>query len=157
MANILYKLAIGSVMYAIICTISYISLLSRFMSNPSNDNWVAFRWQLRYLNGTIYRGLDDHNWAKTFDLVGYVDFNFDGDKDFRQLTTSYFFTIAGNCISQKSQLQPVVAFSITEAVYIAATEAIKKAICIHGLLSEMHLLHSKAMSYTNSQSCLHFV
>lgn len=45
MANIPYKMAIRSAMYSMISTrpdITYsISLLSRFMSNPGGDHWVA--------------------------------------------------------------------------------------------------------------------
>ncbi|KAI5672602.1 hypothetical protein M9H77_12966 [Catharanthus roseus] len=101
-------MAIGSIMYSMIFTrpdIAYsISLLSRFMSNPGRDHWAALKWLLRYINGTIYRGLYYHNWTEQFELVGYVDSDF-----------------AGNCVSWKSQLQPVVTLSTMEAEYIAAT------------------------------------
>ncbi|KAI5682579.1 hypothetical protein M9H77_03807 [Catharanthus roseus] len=124
-------MAIGSVMYSMISTrpdIAFsISLLSRLMSNPRRDHWTALKWLLRYLNETLDRGLHYHNWSD-FELIGFVDYDFAGDKDGRKSTTSYFFTLAGNCISWKSQLQPVVALSTTEAEYITATEAIKEAI-----------------------------
>lgn len=65
MANVSYRMAIGSVMYSMISTrpdIAYsISLLSRFMSNPGRDHWAALKWLLRYINGTIDRGLLYHN------------------------------------------------------------------------------------------------
>ncbi|KAI5654849.1 hypothetical protein M9H77_32036 [Catharanthus roseus] len=76
-------------------------------------------WLLRYLNGTLDRGLHYHNWSD-FELIGFVDSDFAGDKD------------AGNCVSWKSQLQPVVALLTTEAKYIVATEAIKEAIWHQG-------------------------
>lgn len=38
------------------------------------------------------------------------------------------FTVEDNVVSWKSQLQPVVALSTTEAEYIALTEAVKEAI-----------------------------
>ncbi|KAI5658791.1 hypothetical protein M9H77_27584 [Catharanthus roseus] len=75
-------------------------------------------WLLRYLNGTLDRGLHYHNWAD-FELIRFVDSDFAGDKD-------------GNCVSWKSQLQPVVALLTTKAEYIAATEAIKEAIWLQG-------------------------
>ncbi|KAI5670914.1 hypothetical protein M9H77_11278 [Catharanthus roseus] len=46
---------------------------------------------------------------------------------------------------------------VRRAEYIAATEAIKEAIWLQGLLNELHVLHSKAIIYTDSQSCLHYV
>ncbi|KAI5673320.1 hypothetical protein M9H77_13684 [Catharanthus roseus] len=77
-------------------------------------------WLLRYLNGTLDKGLHYHNWSDIFERNGYVDSDFAGDKD------------AGNCVSWKSQLQPVFALLTTEAEYIAATEAIKEAIWLQG-------------------------
>lgn len=103
MANIPYRMAIASVMYSMISTrpdIAFsISLLSRFMSNPGRDHWAALKWLLHYLNGTLGRGLHYYNWSGVFELIGYVDSDFAGDKDGRKSTTSYFFTIAGNCVS----------------------------------------------------------
>lgn len=88
-------------------------------------------------------------------MVIYVDFNFVGYKDFRKSITSYFFNLVGHCISWKLQLQLVVALSTTEPEYIVATEAIKEVIWLQVLLTELHLIHSKATIYTDSQSCLH--
>ncbi|KAI5665123.1 hypothetical protein M9H77_24446 [Catharanthus roseus] len=75
-------------------------------------------WLLRYLNGTLDRGLHYHNWSD-FELIEFVDSDFAGDKD-------------GNCMSWKSQLQPIVALSTVEAEHIVATEAIKEAIWLQG-------------------------
>lgn len=40
---------------------------------------------------------------------------FVGDKYSRKSTTAYFFTLGDNCITLKSQLQPLVTLSDTEA------------------------------------------
>ncbi|TXG66086.1 hypothetical protein EZV62_007361 [Acer yangbiense] len=58
----------------------------------------------------------------------FVDSDYTGDRDKRRSTSSYFFTIAGCCVSWKSQLQSVVALSTTAAEYITVTEEIKEAI-----------------------------
>jgi hypothetical protein len=91
------------------------------------------------------------------DLVGYVDSDYAGDRDKRRSTSSYFFTIAGWCVSWKSQLQSVVALSTTEAEHIAVTEAIKEAIWLQGLLREINIFGGKAVIFTDSQSALHLV
>ena len=62
------------------------------------------------------------------ELVGFADSDFAGDRDSRKSTTAYFFTLGGNYISWKSQLQPLVTLSSTEAEYIAITDAFKEAI-----------------------------
>ncbi|TXG57692.1 hypothetical protein EZV62_015521 [Acer yangbiense] len=64
----------------------------------------------------------------------------DGDKGKRRSTSSYFFTIAGCCVSWKSQLQSIVALSTTEADYIVVTKAIKETIWLQGLLGEIKFL-----------------
>ena len=84
-----------------------------------------------------------------------MDSDFAGDRDSRKSTTAYYFTLGGNCISWKSQLQPLVALSSTEAEYIALTDAFKEAIWLQGLLKELQLLKTEAVVYSDSQSAIH--
>ena len=74
-----------------------------------------------------------------------MDSDYAGDRDKRKPTTAYFFTLCGNCISWKSQLQNVVALSTTEAEYIALTEAAKEAIWLKGLLIELTVLEHESI------------
>jgi poly(3-hydroxybutyrate) depolymerase len=61
MSRVPYASAVGSMMYAMVCThpdISQaVSVVSRYMANPSKDHWQAVRWILRYLSGTADVGL----------------------------------------------------------------------------------------------------
>ncbi|XP_031259821.1 secreted RxLR effector protein 161-like [Pistacia vera] len=159
MDNIPYSSAIGSVMYSMISTrpdLSFaISLLSRFMSNPGIEHWVALKWTLRYINTTMYVGLEYCKRTPALDLVGYVDSDFAGDRDSRKSTTAYYFTLGGNCISWKSQLQPLVALSTTEAEYVAVTNAFKEAIWLQGILKEINLMNGPVTVYSDSQSAIH--
>ncbi|XP_031248337.1 secreted RxLR effector protein 161-like [Pistacia vera] len=115
MENIPYSSAIGSVMYSMISTrhdLSFaISLLSRFMSNPGIEHWVALKWTLRYINTTMHVGLEYCKRTPALDLVGW-----------------------------KSQLQPLVALSTTEVEYVAVT-AFKEAIWLQGILKEINLMN----------------
>ncbi|CAJ2645710.1 unnamed protein product [Trifolium pratense] len=58
MANIPYASAIGSLMYAMICTrpdIGHaVGVVSRFMSNPGKAHWEAVKWILRSTTGYIF-------------------------------------------------------------------------------------------------------
>jgi len=61
-------------------------------------------------------------------LQGYVDANYPGDLDQRRFTMGYVFIIVECIISWKAELQDTIAFSTTEAEYMAAVEASKEAL-----------------------------
>ena len=78
MAKVPYASAIGSLMYAILCTrldIAYaVSMTSRFQSNPGLEDWVAVKAILKYLRRTkdsvlIYGGGD-------LQLTGFTNSDF---------------------------------------------------------------------------------
>ena len=59
MTKVPYASAIGSLMYAMVCTrpdIAHaVGVVSRYMSNPGKQHWEAVKWILRYLRGTAAR------------------------------------------------------------------------------------------------------
>ena len=81
MQQIPYVSAIGSLMYAQVCTrpdITYIvGMLGRYLSNPGKDHWIAAKSVMRYLQRTkdymlTYRKLDQ------LEIIGYSDSDFVG-------------------------------------------------------------------------------
>jgi Reverse transcriptase (RNA-dependent DNA polymerase) len=56
MRNVPYASAVGSLIYAMVCTRSDIAhavgVVSRFLSNPGKAHWNVVKWILRYLRGT---------------------------------------------------------------------------------------------------------
>ena len=56
MMKVPYAFAVGSKMYAMVCTrldIGYVvGVVSRFMGNPGKEHWNAVKWILWYLKGT---------------------------------------------------------------------------------------------------------
>ena len=77
MSHVPYANAIGSLMYAMICTrpdLAYVvSMVSRYMHNPGKKHWSAVKWIFRYLKGTSHVGLVfDKKMATTDNVVGYV-------------------------------------------------------------------------------------
>ncbi|KAG8498724.1 hypothetical protein CXB51_005090 [Gossypium anomalum] len=140
MSHVPYSSAVGSLMYAMVCSrpdLSYaVSAVSRYMANPGKEHWKAVQWILRYLRGTTDVCLQ---FGRTEDgVIGYVDADFAGDLDRRRSLTGYVFTIGGCAISWKATLQTTVALSTTEAEYMAITEACKEAIWLKGLFSELN-------------------
>jgi hypothetical protein len=55
MSKVPYASAIGSLMYAMICTrpniAHVVGVVSRYISNPGKQHWEAVKWILRYLKG----------------------------------------------------------------------------------------------------------
>ena len=83
MSSVPYSSAIGSLMYAIICSclnLSYaMSLVSRYMANPGKEHWKAVQWIFRYLRGTSDASLKFGRTDKG--LISYVNSDFAADLD----------------------------------------------------------------------------
>ncbi|KAG8495920.1 hypothetical protein CXB51_007502 [Gossypium anomalum] len=104
MLQVPYSIAVGSLMYAMVCTrpdISQaVSIVSRHMHNPGKGHWQAVKWILRYIQKTVDVGLllkQDNTLGKG--VIGYVDSNYADDLDKQRSTTGYVFTLAGGPIS----------------------------------------------------------
>ncbi|KAD4180551.1 hypothetical protein E3N88_29142 [Mikania micrantha] len=101
MDRVPYASAVGSLMYAMVCTrpdIAYaIGVVSRFLSNPGKKHWEAVKWILRYLRGTSKLGLSFGDGEPM--LVGYTDSDMAGNKDNMKSTSGYFMTYAGGAVS----------------------------------------------------------
>lgn len=159
MSNVPYSSAIGSIKYAMVCTrpeISHVvSVVSRYMACPGKEHWQAVKWILRYLKGTANVGLTFSKVKLSESVVGYVDSDYAGDLDKRRSLTGYVFTLSGSVISWKATLQSVVSLSTTEAEYMAITEAVKEAIWLQGLVSDLGLDQKKTLVFYDSQSAIH--
>nr|KYP73799.1 Retrovirus-related Pol polyprotein from transposon TNT 1-94 [Cajanus cajan] len=127
-AKVPYASAVGSLMYAMVCTrpdIAYaVRVVSRFMSNPGKKHWEAIKWLLRYLKSTSKIALCFSK--NDVILEGYSDANLGGCSDTRKSTTGFVFTVGGIVVTWMSQLQKSIALSTTEAEYMAISEAVKK-------------------------------
>jgi hypothetical protein len=136
MSMVPYSSAVGSLMYAMVCSrpdLSYaMSLVSRYMANPGKIHWEAVKWIFRYLRGTSNSSLQ---FGKDREgLVGYVDADFGADLDKRRSLSGY--VLCGCAVSWRASLQPTVALSTTEAEYIAIYDACKEAVWLKGLYAE---------------------
>ena len=95
MSKVPYVSAIGSLMYAIVCTrpdiAHVVGVVSRFMSRPGKQHLEVVKWILRYLKGSSDTCLCFTGASSK--LQGYVDANFAGDIDSRKSTTGFFFLL----------------------------------------------------------------
>nr|GEX42753.1 retrovirus-related Pol polyprotein from transposon TNT 1-94 [Tanacetum cinerariifolium] len=113
-----YSSAVGSLMYAMVCTrpdlAHVVSVVSRYMHNPGKMRWEAVKCILRYLKGTSNIGLSfKKGCASPNGVVGYVDFDYAGDLDARKSLSLYIFSHYGSAISWYSSLQAITPLSTT--------------------------------------------
>ncbi|XP_058219284.1 secreted RxLR effector protein 161-like [Rhododendron vialii] len=113
-----------------------VSMISRFMNEPSKLHYTAAKRVLRYLQGTKMHGL---LYEKEEDnkLVGFTDSDWAGSLDDRKSTSGYLFCLGTKLISWCSKKQKTVALSSAEAEYIAATDAACEAIWLRRILSDL--------------------
>ena len=146
MSKIPYASAIGSIMYAMLCTrldVSYaLSMTSRYQSNPDESHWTAVKQILKYFRRykdtfLIYGGQEDELVVK-----GYTNASFQFDKDDFILQSGFVFCLNGGAISYKSSKQDTVDDSTTEDEYIAASEATEEAIWIKKFIIGLRVVPS---------------
>ena len=103
-SKIPYASAIGSIMYAMLCTRSdvahSISVTSRYQYNPGEDHWKAVKNILKYLRRTkdiflVFGGSE-------LKIEGYIDSSFQSESDDSISMSGYVFTLNGGAISWKS-------------------------------------------------------
>ena len=145
MSNIPYASAVGSLMYAQVCTrpdIAFaVGMLGRYQSNPGMDHWRAAKKVMRYLKGTkdymlMYRRTD------SLEVVGYVDSDFAGCVDSRKSTSGYIFMLAGGAVSWKSVKQSLTATSTMEAEFVSCFEATSHGVWMKSFISGLRLVDS---------------
>ena len=104
MQKIPYASAVGSLMYAQVCTrpdIFYIvGMLGKYLSNPCMDHWIAAKRAMRYLQRTKHYMLT-YRKSDHLEVIGYYDSDFAGCQDSRKSTSGYIYMLAGGAISWK--------------------------------------------------------
>ncbi|CAM8956707.1 unnamed protein product [Rhodiola kirilowii] len=98
------KKILGCLMYSMVCTrpdIAHsVSMVSRFMSKPGKTHWDAVKWVLRYVKGSVGKGLMFGKANAHSDIImGFVDFDFAGCLDSRKSQTGYVFIVYGTAVS----------------------------------------------------------
>ena len=98
MSIIPYASAVGSIMYAMLCTrldvCLAISMAGRFQSDPGVEHWTAVKNILKYLKRTkemflVYGG------DQELVVKGYIDASFDTNSDDSKSQTEYVYILNG--------------------------------------------------------------
>ncbi|KAL0552323.1 hypothetical protein IC582_011432 [Cucumis melo] len=150
MSNIPYASAIGSLMYAMLCTrpnICYsVGIVSRYQSNFGRNHWTVVKNILKYLRRTkdymlVYG-------SKDLILNGYTDFDFQTDKDARKSTSGSVFTLNGGAVVWRSIKQSCIVDSTVETEYVAVCEVAKEAVWLKKFLTNLKVVPNMHLSIT---------
>ncbi|KAH9765063.1 Amine oxidase [Citrus sinensis] len=145
MKNIPYTSAVGSLMYAHVCTrhdIAFaVSILGRYQSNPGLDHWKAAKKVMRYLQGTkdymlMFRRTDN------LEVIGYSDSDFASCVDSRKSTSEYIFMLASGAISWRSTKQTLTATSTMEVEFVSCFKATSHGVWLKSFISRLIIVDS---------------
>ncbi|KAE8694358.1 hypothetical protein F3Y22_tig00110783pilonHSYRG00068 [Hibiscus syriacus] len=155
MSRVPYASAVGSLMFAMICTrpdIAQAVGVVRDLDKSKSTTGYVFK----VAGGAV-------SWVSKLQSIvatstteaEYVAATQARDLNKSKSTTGYVFKVAGGAVSWVSKLQSIVATSTTEAEYVAATQASKEAIWLKILLEELGHNQEYASLFCDSQSALH--
>ncbi|GKD88589.1 hypothetical protein Tco_1364096, partial [Tanacetum coccineum] len=126
MSRVPYASAVGSLMFAMICTRPYIAhavgVVSRYMAEPGREHWEAVKRIFRYIKETSYVALCFGE--SDFTVKGYVDSDYACELD-------------------------------RKAGYVATAQASKEAVWLKMLLEELGHEQEKIILFCNNQSAFY--
>lgn len=135
-----YKQIMGSLMYLTTTRpnlMFVVSLISRFMAQPTKLHFQATKRVLRYLKGTTSFGIF-YKKGGVEDLIGYTDSDYAGDLEDRKSTSGYVFMLSSGAVSWSSRKQPIVTLSTIEAEFVAAATCACQAIWMRRILKKLN-------------------
>lgn len=108
MHKVTYASAVGSLMYAQVCTrpdLEFIlGVLDIYLSNHGMQHWVAVNRVMSYLK-RIKDFVLTYRKSDNLEIIGYFDSDFARCPDSKRSTSGYIFLLAGRAISWKSSKQ----------------------------------------------------
>ena len=107
--------------------------LSRFLSNPNGDHWIAAKRVLRYLRGTSHYRLALGGDMK---LYPYSDADWANSQSRRSIT-GMLVLLGHGPVSWMSKKQSTVSLSSTESEYNAISETSREVVWLRQLLLEI--------------------
>ncbi|XP_068340318.1 uncharacterized mitochondrial protein AtMg00810-like [Pyrus communis] len=153
-----YQRLVGKLIYLTITRpdITYaVSIVSQFMHSPTMEHFNLVKRILRYLKGSVGRGIIMKKNAST-QITGYCDADWAGNSIDRKSTTGFCTFVGGNLVSWKSKKQTVVARSSAEAEYRAMASTACELIWLKGLLCDLGVFNHQSMSlFCDNQAAMH--
>ena len=154
----IYRRLIGRLLYLTVTRpdIQYaVNTLSQFMQAPSSTHLDAANRVLRYLKGSVGKGLL-LSASSSVSLSGYSDSDWARCPLTRRSTTGYFTMLGSSPISWKTKKQSTVSRSSTEAEYRAIAALTAELQWLHSLLKDLGIPHPRPISvHCDNQAAIH--
>lgn len=136
----LYKQIVRSLMY-LTSTRPYImhalSLISRYMENPTQAHLLAAKRIFYYLKGTIDFGILYKLVGKS-SLTGFTDSEYAGDLDDKKSTSGFVFMLNSGVVTRISKKQQILTLSTTKAEFVVAESSSCQAFWLRRILEVLH-------------------
>ena len=129
----------GSLMYLTATRLDMmfvVSLIIRYMENPTELHLQVAKRVLRYLTGTTGFGIF-YKKGGDDELVAYTDSDYAGDLEERKSTSGYVFLLSLGAVSRSSRKQPVVSLSTIEAEFIATASSACQVVWLKRVLGKL--------------------
>jgi hypothetical protein len=145
MKSVSYASAVGSLMYAQVCTRSDLTfvtgMLDRYQKNPGVSQWNEIRKALRYIQDTNDLMLT-YERSDSLEIVGYSDLDFTGCLDTDRSMLSYVSKLAGGTISWSSSKQTIITSSTMYVEFVACYEAVGQTIWLKKFVPGLRVIDS---------------
>ncbi|KAM6584466.1 hypothetical protein CsatB_011468 [Cannabis sativa] len=148
----IYRSVIGGLQYLSHTRpdISYaVNKLSQFLKAPTTVHWNGAKRVLRYLKGTMHKGLHI-SCDEPLNLTGYSDADWACCPDDRRSIAGYCVFFGNTLVSWSSKKQPVVARSSTESEYRALAHVAAEISWIESLLKELNFKTPTAITWCDN-------
>ncbi|XP_013634771.1 PREDICTED: uncharacterized mitochondrial protein AtMg00810-like [Brassica oleracea var. oleracea] len=134
-----YRAVVGSLQYLSLTRpdISFpVNKMSQYMHKPTDEHWNAVKRILRYLSGTMTKGIMLYA-NNTPSLHAFTDADWVGNKDDYTSTGAYIVYLGLNPIAWSSKKQSGVSRSSTEAEYRSLASTTAEVCWVTSLLTEL--------------------
>jgi hypothetical protein len=135
-----YQNMVSSLMYATISSRPDIAFtlqtVSQFSLNPGPVHLTAVKRIFRYLRGTVNLGIK-YNSDRHSVIELFSDADWGNSPDDRRSITGYLSMLAGGVVTWSSKKQPTTALSSMEAEYMALASAVREALWLRSMLTEL--------------------
>ena len=153
-----YRAAVGGLQYLTLTRpdVAFaVNRLSQYMHSPTTTHWAALKRLLRYLCGTLDKGLTIYR-ESPLTLHAFSDADWAGDRDDYISTMGHIIFLGRTPITWCSKKQKSLARSSTEAEYRAVASTTAEIMGVQNLLQELQVpLSITPVIYCDNLSATH--